>query len=120
MYKLNIRIEDSTGYMNVVLFGTVMQILLGVAYSELTTEGDYMDGHILPPIIEQQIGQSKIFVLYFRTRGALIDAIIFKKIYDDEVATPAPSLLIPSPSNPVTSSSRTSSIRYKDFSISLL
>ena len=110
MYKLNIRIEDSTGYMNVVLFGTVMQILLGVAYSELTTEGDYMDEHILPPIIEQQIGQSKIFMLYFRTRRALIDAIFVKIFDDDEAATPLLSSLIPSPLGPVTSSSRTSNI----------
>ena len=82
-YKLNTRIEDSTGYMNVILFGTVMQKLLGVPFSALTPKGDYMDEYILPPIIEQQIGQNKIFMLYFRTRGALIDAIIVKKFYDD-------------------------------------
>ena len=78
MYKLNTRIEDSTGYINVVLFGIVMQKLLGVAGFELTIEEDYMNEYILPPIIEQQIGHSKIFMLYFRTCGALIDAIIVK------------------------------------------
>ena len=96
--------------MNVVLFGTIMQTLLGVVCSELTTERDYMDEHILALIIEQQIGQSKIFMLYFRTRGALIDAIIVKIFDDDEAATPPLSSLIPSPLGPVTSSSRTSNI----------
>ena len=106
--------------MNVVLFGIVMQKLLGVAYSEVTIEGDYMDEYTLLPIIEQQIGQSKIFMLYFRIRGALIDAIIAKIFDDDEAATPLPSPLPALSPVPLISDSRTSGIRYINYSISLL
>ena len=79
-----------------------------------------MDEYILPPIIEQQIGQSKIFMLYFRTRGALIDAIIVKIFDDDEVATPPPSPLPALPPVPLILDSRTSGIRYINYSLYLL
>ena len=99
--------------MNVVLFGTVMQTLLGVPCSELTIEGNYMDEYVLPPIIEQQIGQNKIFMLYFKTRGALIDSIVVKFFDDDEAATSSPSLLVPPELDLVSSSLRSTGIRYK-------
>ena len=76
-----------------------------------------MDEYTLPPVIEHQKGQRKVFQLYFKTQGALIDAIISKKIDDDEVASPPPSPSIPSRPKPIVSTPRPTGIRYKNFSI---
>ena len=78
-----------------------------------------MDEYIFLPIIEQQIGQSKIFMLYFGTHGALINTIIIKIFDDDEAATPPPSPLPALPPVPLISDSITSDIWYKNYSISL-
>ena len=72
-----------------------------------------MDEYTLPPIIEQQKHQSKIFMLYFITRGALIDAIIAKFFDDDENATSPPSALVPPELDSVSCSLKSAGIRYK-------
>ena len=74
-----------------------------------------MDEHVLPPIIEQQIGQNRIFMLYLMTRGALIDTIIMKMFNDDEAATPPPSQLVPPRLDSVSPSLRSTGIQYKTF-----
>ena len=60
--------------------------------STLIIEEGYIDQSIIPPIIDQQRGHTKIFQVYFRSRGALIDTIISKNFYDDQI-----SILLPSP-----------------------
>ena len=55
-YKLNTRIEDETGHMNVVIFGTVMQSLVKVSYATLTIDQGHDDEYTLPPIIEELKG----------------------------------------------------------------
>ena len=52
-------------------------------------------------------------MLYFKTRGALIDAIVMKIFDDDEAATPPPSPLVPPRLDSVSSSLRSTGIRYK-------
>ena len=91
MYKLNTCIEDKIGHMNIVIFGTIMQSLLRVSYSTLTIEQGYDDEYTLPLIIEELRGQTKIFQIFFRTRGGLIDTIVAQIFDDNEAATPPPS-----------------------------
>ena len=62
--------------MNVIIFETVMQSLLRVSCATLTIEQGHDDEYTLSPIIEEPIGQSKIFEIFFRIRGGLIDTIV--------------------------------------------
>ena len=57
----------------------------------MTIEEGYTDQSIIPPIIEQQKGQMKIFQVYFRWRGTLLDTVVSKIFEDDELATLLPS-----------------------------
>ena len=66
MYKMNTHIEDEIGYINVVIFGNVMQSLLRVSCSTLTNEQGYDDEYTLPPIIEQQKDNNKNFSNIFQ------------------------------------------------------
>ncbi|GMN74734.1 hypothetical protein TIFTF001_053213 [Ficus carica] len=59
----------------------------------LTIQEGYTDPTIIPPILNQLEGISKIFVIQFRQRGAFIDAVIVKT-FDDDVQ----SKLLPAPS----------------------
>ncbi|GMN67179.1 hypothetical protein TIFTF001_036243 [Ficus carica] len=52
----------------------------------------YTDPTIIPPILNQLKGISKIFVIQFRLRGAFIDAVIVRT-FDDDVQP----MLLPAP-----------------------
>ena len=71
-----------------------MQSLVRVSYAIFTIDQDYHNEYTLPPVIEALRGQTKIFQIFFRTRGALINTIVAQIFEDDDVATPPPS---PSP-----------------------
>ena len=71
-----------------------MQSLLRVSCAILIIDQDYHDEYTLPPVIEAFRGQTKIFQIFFRTRGALIDTIVGQIFEDDDATTPPPS---PSP-----------------------
>ena len=60
----------------------------------LAIEQGYTDEYILPLIIKQQIDQTKIFQLYFRTRGTLINTIVAQIFDDDEAKTPPPPIAL--------------------------
>ena len=79
----------------------------------LAIEQGYTDKYKLPPIIKDQIGQTKIFQLYFRTRVALIDAIVAQIFDDDEAATPPPSSPPQITLDPITSDPNLAGTRYK-------
>ena len=59
----------------------------------LAIEQGYTDEYVLPPIIEEQIGKTKIFQVYFRPRGGLIDTTVSTIFDDDKAARPPASPL---------------------------
>ena len=91
-YKISARIEDNTGRMNIVMFGKTVQSLINKPCSILTIQEGYTDPTIVPPILNQLKGISKIFVIQFRLRGAFIDAVIIKT-FDDDIQP----MLLPAP-----------------------
>ena len=81
--------------MNIVMFGKTVQSLINKPCSVLTIQEGYTDPTIIPPILNQLKGMSKIFVIQFRPRGAFIDAVIIK-IFDDNIqplSLPAPTTM---------------------------
>ena len=54
----------------------VMQSLVRISYATLTIDQGHDDEYTLPPVIEELKGQTKIFQIFFRTRGAIIDTIV--------------------------------------------
>ncbi|GMN27604.1 hypothetical protein TIFTF001_041055 [Ficus carica] len=94
-YKINARIEDSTGGMNIVMFGKTVQSLINKPCSILTIQEGYTDPAVIPPILNQLKGMSKIFVIQFRPRGAFIDAVVIKSFDDDvqPLSLPAPTII---------------------------
>ncbi|GMN55360.1 hypothetical protein TIFTF001_024482 [Ficus carica] len=91
-YKINARIEDSTGGMNIVMIGRTIQSLVNKPCSILTIQDGYTDPNIIPPLLDQLKGISKIFSIQFRPRGAFIDATVIKTFDDDET-----QMLLPAP-----------------------
>ena len=79
----------------------------------LAIEQGYTDEYILPLIIKQQIDQTKIFQLYFRTRGTLINAIVAQIFYDDEAATPPSSPPPPIALDPTTPDPKMAGTKYR-------
>ena len=59
-----------------IIFGRVAQSMIRKTCLALTIEECYIDQSIILPIIDQQRGQTKIFQVYFRPCGALIDAVV--------------------------------------------
>ncbi|GMN72125.1 hypothetical protein TIFTF001_052794 [Ficus carica] len=96
-YKINARIEDSTGGINIVMLGKTVQSLVNKACSILTIQEGYTDPNTIPPLIDQLKGMSKIFLIQFRPRGAFIDATVVKTFDDDEsqMLLPAPPVQSP-------------------------
>ncbi|GMN31389.1 hypothetical protein TIFTF001_049679 [Ficus carica] len=94
-YKINARIEDGTGGMNIVMFGKTVQSLINKPCSILTIQEGYTDPTVIPPILNQLKGISKIFVIQFRPRGVFIDAVIVKSFDDDiqPLSLPAPTTM---------------------------
>ena len=82
-YKINARIEDNTGGMSIVMFGKTVQSLINKHCSILTIQEGYTDSTVIPPILNQLKGMSKIFIIQFRLRDAFIDAVIVKTFDDD-------------------------------------
>ena len=75
------------------MFGKTVQSLINKPCSILTIQEGYNDPTVIPPILNQLKGMSKIFVLQFRPRGAFIDAVIIKSFDDDvqPLSLPAPT-----------------------------
>ena len=89
-----------------------MQSLLRVSCSTLTSNQGHDNESALPPIIEELRRQTKIFQIFFRTRGSLIDTIVAQIFEDNETTTPLPS---PPPSwrlDPITPEPMRASTRY--------
>ncbi|XP_024019919.1 uncharacterized protein LOC112091184 [Morus notabilis] len=83
-YKINIQIEDNTGKTDAVMFGKTVQSLINKVCSTLTYDEGYTDRYMIPPILEEIRGISKIFVIQFQTRGAFIDKVILKTFNDEQ------------------------------------
>ena len=79
--------------MNTVMLGETVQSLVNKYCSILTIQDGYTDPNIIPPLLDQLKGMSKIFSIQFRSRGAFIDATVIKTFDDDE----SPILLHASP-----------------------
>ncbi|GMN59219.1 hypothetical protein TIFTF001_028311 [Ficus carica] len=92
-YKINGRIEDSTGGLNIVMLGKTVQSLVNKPCSMLTIQEGYTDPNLIPPLLDQLKGMSKIFLIQFRPRSAFIDATVIKTFDDDES-----QMLLPTPS----------------------
>ena len=69
--------------MEIVMFGKTVQSLINKPCSILTIQEGYTDPTVIPPILNQLKGISKIFVIQFRLRGAFIDVVIVKTFDDD-------------------------------------
>ena len=61
------------------------------ACSTLTIEKDHILQSIIPLIINQQRGQTKIFQVYFWSHCVLIDTVVSKIFEDNQITTPLPS-----------------------------
>ena len=66
------------------MLGKTVQSLVNKPCSILTIEEGYTDPNIIPPLLDQLKGMSKIFLIQFRPRGAFIDATVVKTFDDDE------------------------------------
>ena len=89
-----------------------MQSLIRVSCAILTIDQDYHDKYTLPLVIEALRGQTKIFQIFFRTRGALIDTIVAQIFEDDDAATPPPSPSPPRRLDPITLDPTKIDLRY--------
>ena len=69
----------------------------------MTIEECYTDESIIPPVIDQQRGQTKIFQIYFWTLDAIIDTIVSKIFNDDQMVSPLLSPSITTSSDKMTS-----------------
>ena len=76
------------------MLGKTVQSLVNKACSILTIQEGYTDPNIIPPLIDQLKGMSKIFLIQFRPRGAFIDTTVIKTFEDDEsqMLLPAPPI----------------------------
>ena len=83
--------------MNILMLGKVVQSLVNKPSSILTIQEGYTDLNIIPPLIDQLKGMSKIFLIQFRPRGAFIDTTVIKTFDDDESQMSLPSPPIESP-----------------------
>ena len=73
----------------VTLFGKAAQILIKRVCSTLTIDEGFTDPSVIPPIIEQLRGQTKVFQIYFKTRETTLNAIVSKIFYEQVLETPA-------------------------------
>ena len=75
------------------MFGKTVQSLINKPCSVLTIQEGYTKATVIPPILNQLKGISKIFVIQFRPKGAFIDAVIVKTFDDDiqPMSLPAPT-----------------------------
>ena len=92
-YRLTTHIEDDTGETMVTIFGKAAQILIKKPCSTLTIDEGFTDPLVIPPIIEQLKGQTKIFQIYFKTRGTTMTTIV-SKVFDEQPLE-VPALLPP-------------------------
>ena len=92
MYKINARIEDNTGRMNIIMLGKTVQSLVNKPCFILTIQDGYTDPNIIPLLFNQLKSISKIFLLQFHPRCAFIDATVVKTFDDDKspMLLPAP------------------------------
>ena len=88
-----------------------MQSRIRVACLTLTIEEGYIDEFRIHPIIEQLRGYTKIFQIYFRTRGTVINTIVAKIFEDDGAITPPPSPPPPTTLDPITPDPKRSAAR---------
>lgn len=79
------------------MLGKTVQSLVNKACSILTIQEGYTDPNIIPPLLDQLKGMSKIFLIQFRPRGAFIDATVVKTFDDDESRMSLPPPAIKSP-----------------------
>ncbi|GMN60489.1 hypothetical protein TIFTF001_029572 [Ficus carica] len=81
--------------MNIVMFGKTVQSLINKPCSILTIQEGYTDLTVIPSVLNQLKGISKIFVIQFRPRRAFIDAVIVKTFDDDvqPLSLPAPTTM---------------------------
>ena len=84
----------------------------------LAIEQGYTDEYVLPPIIEEQIDKTKIFQVYFRPRGGLIDTTV-STIFDNDEATAPPTSPLSATLIPITSNPDMTETRYKLFFVIL-
>ena len=82
-YRLTTQIEDETGETMVTIFGKTAQVLIKNPCSTLTMDEGFTEPSVILPIIEKLKGQSKIFQIYFKTRRAMLNAIV-SKVFDDQ------------------------------------
>ncbi|GMN48561.1 hypothetical protein TIFTF001_017721 [Ficus carica] len=116
-YKINARIEDNTGGMSIVMFGKTVQSLINKPCSILTIQEGYTDPTVIPPILNQLKGISKIFVIQFRLRGAFIDAVVVKTFDDDMqqmlLPTPTTTSIVELPSSSISLDPKTPQLETK-------
>ena len=102
-YRLTTHIEDETGEITVTIFGTAAQVLIKKPCSTLTIDERFTDPSVIPPIIEQLKGQSKIFQIYFKIRVATLNAIV-SKVFDyqplEMLALPSSTVISMNPKTP--------------------
>ena len=83
------------------MLGKTVKSLVNKSCSILTIQEGYTDPNLIPPLIDQLKGMSKIFMIQFRPRGAFIDATVIKTFDDDESQILLPTPPIESPKDTI-------------------
>ncbi|CAM0882949.1 unnamed protein product [Alopecurus aequalis] len=86
MYKLNAKVQDATGTMNLMIFCDVAEELVGVSAEELVDETeDDDDWYTLPDQIEDLLGSTHTFQVFDKYGGGSFSVYSIK----DDVSVPA-------------------------------
>ncbi|CAM0957545.1 unnamed protein product [Alopecurus aequalis] len=76
MYKLNVEVEDSTGTLNLVIFGEEARQLVGVAAEDLVEEATDENRCTVPGAISRICGSTHVFEVIVKNTGFVVKWIL--------------------------------------------
>ncbi|XP_050109687.1 uncharacterized protein LOC126588623 [Malus sylvestris] len=97
-FKINLIVEDNTNQHNFLMIGRQAEKMLGVSCYTLVIENGHEDPFVVPPILNNLVGNSKTFQLSFgkqNTDFAKTDFIVNGLVEDQPLSNPTIASVIP-------------------------
>nr|XP_028954994.1 uncharacterized protein LOC114823729 [Malus domestica] len=97
-FKINLIVEDNTNQHNFLMIGRQPEKMLGVSCYTLVIENGHEDPFVVPPILNNLVGNSKTFQLSFgkqNTDFAKTDFIVNGLVEDQPLSNPTIASVIP-------------------------